>query len=298
MKVAVSGSTGLVGSRLRKRLIQEDHEVLPIVRRSAKPAEVHWDPAQGAIEADKLEGVNAVIHLAGENIAAGRWTNSLKKKIRDSRVQGTELISRTIAGLQTKPRVLICASAIGFYGDRGSEILTENSPAGEGFLPDLCQQWEAAAQPARDAGIRVVHLRLGIVLNKKGGALAKMLPLFKLGGGGIVGSGQQFWSWITLDDVCGAMLHCLTHDALNGPVNATAPGSVTNREFTKVLAKAVHRWALFPAPAFMLRIVLGEMADGLLLASARVQPTELEKSGYRFQAADLESGLKLVLAEA
>ncbi len=250
-----------------------------------------------ALRPKNSKAFDAVIHLAGENIA-GRWTNSLKKKIRDSRVQGTQLISRTLAGLQTKPKVLVCASAIGYYGDRGEEILTETSPAGEGFLPEICQQWEDAAQPARDADIRVVHLRLGIVLSKKGGALAKILPLFKLGGGGIVGNGRQFWSWIAMDDVCGAMLHCVTDDQLRGAVNATAPQPVTNREFTQVLAKALDRWALFPAPAFMLRIVLGEMADGLLLASARVMPTKLEQSGYQFQAADLETGLKLVLAEA
>ena len=296
MKVAVTGSTGLVGTALMEHIRRADWRATPIVRSGQQTDAVQWDPVERRIDSAGLEGLDAVVHLAGENIANRRWTQAQKDRIRTSRVEGTGFLAESLAALNEKPKVLVCASAIGFYGDRGDEILSEDATAGDGFLPEVCQAWESAADPAREAGIRVVHLRFGLILTRKGGALAKVLPLFRLGGGGIVGNGRQYWSWITLDDICGVILHAIRTDSLSGPVNAVAPNPVTNKEFTVELARQVRRWAIFPAPGFMLRIVLGEMADGLLMASARVQPNKLLESGYRFGAESLEDGLKQVLA--
>jgi hypothetical protein len=242
-----------------------------------------------------LSGIDALIHLAGESIAAGRWTATRKQRILDSRVKATRFISETISQLNPTPQVLVSASAIGYYGDRGSDVLSENSPPGKGFLADVCRQWEAATEPATRKGIRVVHLRIGIVLSPKGGALAKMLLPFKMGLGGRIGSGKQFWSWVSLDDLCAAIVHCIQATGLHGPVNIVSPAPVTNAEFTKALGRALGRPTIFPMPAFAARAALGEMADPLLLASARVEPGKLTSSRFEFRHPELEATLKSLL---
>ncbi len=242
-----------------------------------------------------LEGVDAVVHLAGENIAE-RWTAAKKARIRDSRVKGTQLLCETLTRLSSPPKVLVSASAIGYYGDRGEETLTDDSPPGRGFLPEVCRAWEAATEPARQQGLRVVQLRLGVVLSVAGGALAKMLPPFRLGLGGVLGSGRQYMSWIALDDVVGTLQHAVVTDALQGPTNAVAPRAVTNQEFTKTLGKVLGRPTAMPLPAFAARLMFGEMADELLLASARVQPTKLLASGYQFRYPELAEALRHLLA--
>src|SRR5512140_700972 len=237
MRVAITGSTGLVGSEVAAVLSAAGHEVVRLVRRAPGPGEkaVRWDPAKGAIDAAGLEGFDAVLHLAGENVGSGRWTAPRKAAIRDSRVNGTRLLCDTLAGLVRPPKTFVCASAVGIYGDRGEEALTEESPAAGGFLPEVCREWEAASAPAARKGIRVVALRIGIVLSPKGGALSRMLPLFRIGLGGVLGSGRQYMSWIALGDVGGIVLHALGDERLRGPVNAVAPAAVTNREFTATL---------------------------------------------------------------
>ncbi len=300
MRVLVTGSTGLVGSALCTALSTGGHALTRLVRESprSRQPEITWDPASGVIDAAKLEGFDAVVHLAGENIAAGRWTDQQKARIRDSRVQGTLLLCETLASLQEKPQVLVCASAIGYYGNRGDEVVDESSPAGSPkFLVDVCQAWEAAAEPARAAGIRVVHLRLGVVLSPNGGALAKMLLPFKLGAGGVLGDGKQTMSWIVLDDAVGAIQHCLETDSLMGPVNAVAPKAVTNREYTKTLGKVLSRPTIFPMPAAVARLAFGQMADELLLASTHVRPTRLLESKYVFRYPQLEGALRHVLGK-
>jgi len=239
--------------------------------------------------------LDAVVHLAGENIAGARWTQRQKTLIRDSRVKGTRVLSDLMGRRSPPPKVLVCASAIGYYGDRGDEILREDSASGSGFLPDVCREWEAACQPAAAKSIRVVNLRIGIVLSQAGGALAKMLTPFKLGAGGVIGSGRQYMSWIALDDVASAIHHALTHDSLRGPVNAVAPNPVTNRDFTRTLGRVLSRPTLFPMPAFVARLALGEMADALLLASARVVPARLLESGFVFRYPDLVGALRHLL---
>jgi uncharacterized protein (TIGR01777 family) len=241
--------------------------------------------------------VDAVVHLAGANIAAGRWTAEQKARIRDSRVNSTRLLSETFAKLAQPPKVFVCASATGFYGDRGADIMTEDSPAGSGFLAEVCEAWEAATQPARNAGIRTVMLRFGMILSSAGGALAKMLLPFKLGVGGVIGSGDQYWSWIGLDDVVGAIHHALVNDTLEGAVNTVAPQPATNREFTKSLGKILGRPTIFPLPGFAARLALGEMADELLLASTRVEPAKLAASGYAFRHPELEGALRHYLGQ-
>jgi uncharacterized protein (TIGR01777 family) len=294
MKVLVSGATGLVGSALVPFLIHSGHSVVRMVRR-ADPGDVSWDPATGELEASKLEEMEGVVHLAGENIA-GRWTTAKKERIRRSRIQGTGLLTERLAGLRRKPGVLVCASAIGYYGDRGDELLQEDSLAGRGFLPEVCRAWEAAAEPARQAGIRVVHLRFGVILSAAGGALARMLTPFRMGLGGRIGSGRQYMSWLSLDDAVGAIHHALIRQDLSGPVNAVAPHPVTNLGFTRTLGRVLSRPTLFPMPAFAARLAFGEMADALLLASARVAPTRLEASGYEFGHPDLEGALRDLLS--
>ena len=239
--------------------------------------------------------MDAVVHLAGESIADGRWNAAKKARILDSRRNGTKLIADTLASLENGPRSFICASAIGYYGDRSDEVLTEQSSIGTGFLADVCRQWEAACQSAKDAGVRTVNLRIGIVLSNEGGALQKMVLPFKMGVGGVVGSGKQYWSWISIDDLAGVLLHAVESTNLNGPVNAVAPSAVTNREFTKTLGKVLRRPTVFPLPAFIAQTVLGEMARDLILSSARVEPAQLANSGYTFQHRDLESALRHVL---
>ncbi len=294
MRIAISGSSGLVGSALVFRLEQAGHVVQCLVRGIPEDDEIGWDLANGEIEHEKLEGVDAVVHLAGESIADGRWTAAKKARILASRVDGTQLLARTLARLNHKPRVLVSASAIGYYGDRGEEVCTEQSPAGTGFLPDVCTAWEEATQPASESGIRVVKLRIGIVLSRHGGALSKMLLPFRLGVGGIVGSGRQFWSWISLHDLVRALVHAIECESLQGAVNGVAPQAVTNREFTKSLGRVLNRPTIFPMPAFAARLALGQMADDLLLSSAHVVPNALRDSGFQFEQPELEPALRAI----
>lgn len=297
MRILVSGSSGLIGSALLPALAASGHTVGRLVRpgRTRAAGDVAWDPAVGRIDAASLEGFDAVVHLAGESIAGGRWTAKRKQRIRDSRITSTRLLSESLARLSRPPRVLVSASAIGFYGDRGAEVLTELSPAGSGFLAETCKEWEAASEPAARKGIRVVNFRFGMVLAAKGGALAKMLSPFKLGLGGPLGRGTQWVSWITLEDVLGVTQRAIADERLQGPVNAVVPAAVTNREFTRTLARVLNRPAVLTAPAFALRLALGEMADALLLASDRVSPQRLQASGYRFLYPELEPALRHLL---
>ncbi|MDT7603819.1 MAG: uncharacterized protein QOF61_1816 [Acidobacteriota bacterium] len=300
MKVIVTGASGLVGSWLVPSLLGRGHEVTQLVRRKSKGEtagvrEVEWQPERGEIDAASLEGHDAAVHLAGENIAGGRWTDEKKRRIRDSRVQGTRLLVETLAKLNARPRALVSASAIGYYGDRGDEVLTEASAAGEGFLPEVCREWEAATDAAQAAGIRTVLLRFGLILSGEGGALAKMLLPFKLGVGGKVGSGRQFYSWIAIDDVVEIIHFALANENLSGAVNVVAPEPVTNAEFTKSLGRVLGRPTLLPAPAFGLRLALGEMADALLLSSTRVVPERLQAAGYDFKYPTLDGALRHVL---
>jgi uncharacterized protein (TIGR01777 family) len=300
MIIAVTGSTGLVGNALANALETEGHSVRRVVRRSATPGagdgyEIHWNPAAGTIDAAAFNDVDAVVHLAGASVAAHRWTAAVKKEIRDSRVRGTSLLCETLAGLASRPTVLISASAIGYYGDRGDERLDESSPPGTGFLAEVCQEWEQATAPARDADIRVVNLRIGVVLSRQGGALKSMLTPFKLGFGGIIGSGRQYFSWITLDDLVRAIQFAVSAAALSGPVNAVAPEAVTNGDFTKTLGRVLRRPTVVPMPAFAARLAFGEMADELFLASARVEPKSLVATQFEFQHPQLEPALRHLL---
>jgi uncharacterized protein (TIGR01777 family) len=276
-------------------LTAEGNSVLRLVRREPGAGEVGWDPAKGQIDREALEGLDAVIHLAGDSIAASRWTPARKAELRRSREEPTRLLAETLAALRRPPATLVCASAIGCYGDRGAELLSEKSPAAEDFLGSLCQGWEAAAQPARDSGIRVVHARFGLVLSRAGGALAPMLRPFRLGLGGRLGPGTQFMSWVTMDDVLGAIAFLLSTPEMSGPVNVTAPEPVTNADFTRTLGRVLRRPTLAPAPAFALRLVFGEMADALLLSSTRVLPQRLIEAGYQFRFESLEPALRHVL---
>jgi len=298
MRILVSGSGGLVGSQLCPLLTTGGHDVVPLTRPASKAeSAVHWDPAAGTIDRDMLDGFDAVVHLAGENIGDKRWSAKQKANIRNSRVDGTKLLCETLASLDRPPKTLVCASAIGYYGDRGDETLDESSPPGEGFLPEVCRDWEAAGEPAREKGIRVVNARFGVVLSPQGGALAKMLFPFKMCAGGVIGGGKQFWSWVALDDVITAILHALTTDALSGPVNVVAPHPVTNREFTKTLGRVLGRPTILPMPAFLARLAFGEMADDLLLAGARVLPERLQETGYEFRFPELEPALRHLLGK-
>jgi uncharacterized protein (TIGR01777 family) len=299
MNILISGSTGMIGSALIEVLKTQNHRVTRLVRSPLQSSEptVQWNPATGTLNANDIEGFDSVVHLAGESIAASRWTDAQKAKIRNSRVQGTTLLSETLAKLSKPPKVLVCASAVGYYGNRGDTILREDSGAGAGFLADICQEWESAADPAKQKGIRVVHLRTGIVLSPKGGALAKMLLPFKMGVGGVMGSGKQYWSWISLDDVIGAFHHALITESLQGAVNVVAPRAVTNQEFTKTLGKVLSRPTIFPLPAFAARLALGEMADDLLLSSARLEPARLLASNYKFHHPELEGALRELLGK-
>jgi hypothetical protein len=298
MRVAVSGSTGLVGSEVVTVLSAGGHDVVRLVRRVPVPGEkaVRWDPEKGEVDAAGLEGLDAVVHLAGENVGSGRWTAARKAAIRDSRVKGTRLLCEALAGLVRPPETLVSASAVGYYGDRGEEVLTEESPPGAGFLPEVSREWEAASGAASRKGIRVVTLRIGMVISPKGGALARMLPLFRAGLGGVIGGGRQYVSWVALDDLPNIILHTLQRGDLRGPVNAVAPRPVTNREFTEALGKALSRPTPLPVPAFALRLAVGgEMADALLLSSARVVPKRLIDTGYAFLSAELEPALRRLL---
>jgi uncharacterized protein len=293
MKVAVSGAGGLVGSALVTFLATNGHTVRRMTR--SQPSDIAWNSETRTIDTAALEGLDAVVHLAGESIAAGRWTAAKKARIRGSRVNGTRLLAETLASLADPPKALVCASAIGYYGDRADEVLREDASSGTNFLADICREWEAGAQPAVARGIRVVNLRFGVILSANGGALAKMLLPFKMGLGGIIGSGRQYMSWITLDDAIGAIHHVLTTDRLRGPVNATSPQPVTNREFTTALGRVLRRPTIFPMPAFAARFAFGQMADELLLASARVEPAKLLASGYTFRQPHLAGALRYLL---
>jgi uncharacterized protein len=292
MVVAISGSSGLIGSALVHRIERSGGEVRRLVRRAARsPGEVAWDPARGTIDADALEGVDAVINLAGENLAQ-RWTDAIKRRIRDSRVQSTTLIARTLATLAGKPRVFLSGSAIGIYGDRGGEVLDESSALGDDFLASVCKEWEAAAEPAVDAGIRVVNLRTGIVLSREGGALPKMLLPFRFGVGGKIGSGRQWMSWIALADYVDAVMFLLTNESMRGPVNLVSVTPVTNDEFAHTIARVLGRPAVFAVPSFAMKLVMGEMAEDTVLASQRVAPRRLLDGGFQFVFPTLESALR------
>jgi uncharacterized protein len=298
MRVAVTGASGLIGTALVPHLRSVGHEVVRLVRRpAAAPDEVTWDPKAGTVDLDALAGVDGVIHLAGAGVGDHRWTDDYKREILDSRVDGTHTIVNAMLALDPRPRVLVSASAIGWYGDTGDRIVDETAPAGSGFLADVVRAWEAAAGPAASAGIRVVHPRTGLVVAKSGGAWARMFPLFRLGVGGKLGPGSQYWSWISLrDEVC-ALQFLLEQDHLSGPVNLTGPDPQTNAEITRVMGTIMGRPTILPAPAFALKAVLGEFSSEVL-GSARVVPAVLEGAGFAFQDPTIESAIRTALADA
>jgi uncharacterized protein len=298
MNILVSGASGLIGSSLVPALTTAGHTVVPLTHKlsRSRPGAIFWDPAAGSIPGFPDSGIDAVIHLAGENIAAGRWTAERKARIRDSRVQGTRLLCATLARMTRPPSVILSASALGYYGDRGDELLTEESSAGRGFLAEVCRSWEEATSPARERGIRVVNVRTGIVLSSKGGMLGSLRPVFRLGLGGTMGDGKHYMSWIAIDDYCGAIQHCLKNPELAGPVIVAAPNPVTNREFAKKLAKVLKRPTVLTMPAAAARLMFGEMAGEMLLASQRAEPVRLKASGYHFLFPSLEPALEHVLS--
>jgi len=297
MKIVVSGASGLIGTQLVAKLSSSGHDVVRLVRRSPQSGVIQWNPKSGTLDATALEGTDAVIHLSGAGIGDKRWTDGYRKEILDSRTATTALLANTMASLSRKPSVFLSGSAIGIYGARNDEQLTEVSTHGTGFLAEVCEQWEAAAKPAVDAGIRTVYLRTGIVLSPKGGALKKLLPLFKLGVGGKFGNGKQWQSWISIDDEIGAIEHLLTAN-VSGAVNLTAPNPVTNAEFTKVLASVLKRPAIVPVPTFAPKILLGgELADALLFTGQRVIPAALNASGYMFKHTTIESAFRSLLSK-
>ena len=296
LTIAITGASGFVGAALRERLTALGHRVLRLVRGDAAAADaIAWDPQTGRIDMDKARTLDAVVHLAGENVAGGRWTAARKRAIRDSRGPATEKLSRSLAQLD-KPPVLVSASATGFYGDRGDEMLDERSARGTGFLAEVAEEWERATEPLVQRGARVCLLRIGMVLGKDGGALKKMLPPFRLGLGGPIGSGAQWTSWVALDDLCSAIAFLLTTESARGPYLCVSPKPVTNRDFTKALGRAVHRPALLPVPAFALRLMFGEMADAVLLSSQRAMPRRLLEAGFRFVHEDVDDALRTALA--
>lgn len=298
MRVAVTGSTGLIGSALVDALRADTHEVLRLVRRPpAAEDERAWDPAKGALDPALLSGTDAVVHLAGAGIGDRRWTSARRRELVSSRVDSTALLARSMASMATPPSVLLSASAIGVYGDRGDEVLTEQSALGAGFLAELCRLWERAADPAARAGIRTVQARSGIVLSAHGGALGRQLPLFRLGLGGRLGSGEQWTSWVSLDDEVRALCFALEHDSVSGPVNVAAPAPVRNRDLTRALGRALHRPAVLAVPALALRLAFGRaLADEALLASQRLRPAVLEKAGFTFGHGDIDTALGALLS--
>jgi len=292
MKVLIAGASGLVGSTLIPALEADGAEVTRLVRTSAGAGEIEWHPNNDQIDATTLEGFDAVINFAGENIAGGRWTDELKRKIHDSRVNGTHLLSEAIARLKHPPKVFLCASATGIYGDRGDEILDELSDSGGGFLAGVCREWEQATEPAIAAGVRTVNLRFGPILAREGGMLAKLLAPFKMGMGGKVGSGKQYISWVAIDDVVNTVKLALKDESIRGPLNIVSPHPVTNQEFTKTLGHVLSRPTALAMPAFAVRLAFGEMADEMLLTSQRVIPKKLNDVGYEFQQPELEGALR------
>jgi uncharacterized protein (TIGR01777 family) len=297
MKILVSGSHGLIGRALIKSLSSKGHTVSRLVREAPakESSDIEWDPNRGTIDSDKLIGFDAVVHLAGESIASGRWTPEKKQRIRESRIKGTGLLSTALAESSTPPAVLVSTSAIGFYGDRGDELLTEESAHGSDFLAEVCVEWERSTRAAEEKGIRVVKTRLGIVLDKNGGALAKMLPPFRMGIGGKIGSGKQWMSWIALDDVVSALEFVIDQESIAGPVNFVAPNPVTNATFTSTLGKTLGRPTFLPVPVFGARLAFGEMADALLLSSQRVEPARLNEMGFHFKYPHLRDALSGIL---
>ena len=291
--VLITGASGLIGGALISRLTEEGVDAIPLLRTDtpATSKSISWNPHTGEISLPKKTTIDAVVHLAGESIASGRWTSSKKRLLWDSRIKPTKLLCESLGRYDPKPPVLISASAVGYYGNRSDESLNEASSSGDGFLAELGQAWERATAPATNAGIRVVNLRIGIVLSKSGGALAKMLPAFKLGLGGPLGSGNQFMSWIALDDLVSIILFAIRNEDIRGPINATSPNPITNKEFTKALAKAVRRPAILPVPRFALNILFGQMADEALLASQRALPQKLAEAGFQFQYPNLSDAL-------
>lgn len=297
MKIVIAGSSGLIGSAVARRLRGDGHDVVRLVRRDpAGGDEARWDPAAGTLDDAAFAGADGVVHLGGAGIAAKRWSAARKAEIRDSRVNSTRLLSETMARLDTPPSVFVCASALGYYGNRADEILTEASAQGDDFLAQITGEWEDATQPAAQAGIRVVNLRIGIVLSASGDMPKSMLPPFKLGLGGKLGSGRQYMSWVHIDDVVSAVIHALTTPALQGAVNLAAPNPVTNAEFTKTLGHILGRPTLFSVPRIALRIMLGEMSE-FILSSARLQPQKLTDSGFRFRWHTIEEALRDVLGK-
>lgn len=296
MRILVTGASGFIGSNLLLFLRQKGYSVSKLVREGTHlPGDLTWNPDDGLLDAQQLEGFDAVIHLAGEGIADSRWTEEKKKKILDSRVIGTRLLCQSFVGLKKPPKVLVSASAIGYYGNRNDKILTEESGEGEGFLAEVCREWEFATKIASKQGIRVVNPRIGMVLSPDGGALKQMLIPFKYGLGGKIGNGRQYMSWIAIDDVVRALHEALVNEALSGPVNVVSPNPVTNAEFTRTLGKVLHRPTFFPLPSFVARLVLGEMANELLLCSSRVLPKRLEGVDYSFLYPNLEEALRHLL---
>jgi uncharacterized protein (TIGR01777 family) len=297
MKVLISGASGLVGMAVANALRKDGHTVGQLVRPggTARTGDARWDPASGTTDLAAMEGAGAVICLSGASVGEGRWTAGRKKVLRSSRVGLTRVLVESLGLLKQKPRVFVAASAIGYYGNRGDEILTESSTAGNDFIAQLARDWETESMRAESAGIRTVILRFAVILSPKGGALARMLLPFKLGAGGRLGSGKQWMSWVALEDVVEIVRGAIADERMRGPINVAAPGPVQNAEFTRVLARVLHRPAIFPAPAFALRIALGEMADGLLLASQRVIPEKLRAAGYRFRYENLEDALRAIL---
>jgi uncharacterized protein len=302
-RILLAGSSGLVGTSLVRRLAQERISIISLVRRRLPGTggfQRLWDPYSVTPLSDprSLDGTTAAVHLSGANVAGRRWSSTYKREILESRVKPTHAIATLLAGLRPKPAVMVCASAIGIYGGRGDELLTEASLPGTGFLPEVCLAWEKATQPATEAGIRVVHLRFGVVLSPDGGALAKMLPVFRAGLGGKLGSGRQWISWVSLPDVVRAIEFALRTASLSGPVNVVAPNPVRNLEFTRALGRALHRPTLLPVSAFALRLVFGEMAEATILESARVMPACLSASGFDFEYPELEAGLRALLPQS
>ncbi len=285
--VAITGASGMVGTALGTKLQQAGHKSLSITRKASSSDNILWDPATGLKNSSQLQDVDTIVHLAGENIAAGRWTATLKDRIRRSRVEGTRSLVKSIAAAKQRPRTLVCASAIGYYGERGAAILDEDTSAGTGFLADVCRDWEHEAHEAARLGLRVVTVRIGVVLSPRGGALAKMLLPFKLGAGGIIGSGKQYWSWIGLHDLVRILAFCVENETVNGAVNGVSPNPMTNYDFTKSVGKALHRPTIFPLPAFVAKLALGEMANDLLLSSTRVIPKKLQDHGFQFDYPEL-----------
>jgi len=296
LNILITGSTGLIGSELCAVLAKSGHHMLRMVRKTPERSdEVRWDPRSGTIDKSALGGLDAVVHLAGESIASGRWTAEKRRRIRQSRVRGTGLLSQALADLSDPPEVLVSVSGVGYYGDRGEEPLDEESGSGNGFFAEVCREWESATAPAAQRGIRVVTPRVGVVLSAAGGALALMLPVYRLGIGGKIGSGQQYMSWIAMDDMVGIIHHAILCKTLRGPVNAVSPNPVTNRAFSKTLAQVLTRPSIFSLPAFAARLAFGKMADEALLSGSRAFPKRLLESGYTFAYPKLEGALRHIL---